>query len=364
MRRTDARMSDGRAILYYDRGQGPAPSARDLRDLPPRTSVSELRWDPTVEEWVVVAGHRQGRTFLPPTDECPLCPSAPGRPSEVAAGSYEVVVFENRFSSLSDAAADLLPDVLEGLVPRRPGHGRCEVVCFTPDHDASFAALTPDAVRLVVDVWADRTASLGALPGVEQVFPFENRGVEIGVTLAHPHGQVYAYPFVTPRTRRTLAAAARHRKRTGRALYDDVVAAELASDRVVAADEHWVAFVPAAARWPFEVHLHPRVRVPDLPALGEAARDAFGPLYLDVLRRLDGVFGVRMPYVAAWHQAPVREGRDDAALHLQLFSSRRTPTRLKYLAGSESAMDVFVNDVSPEEAARLLRAAAPVVLPA
>ena len=356
-------MSDGREVLYYDADGAPARTGLDdVRDLPPVSSVSELRWDPTVEEWVVVAGHRQGRTHLPPADECPLCPSQPGRPSEVAASSYEVVVFENRFSSLSAAPDAELDDALDGLAPRRPGVGRCEVVCFSSDHGASFAALTSAQVRLVVDVWADRTAELSRLPGVEQVFPFENRGVEIGVTLSHPHGQVYAYPFVTPRTRRTLAAAAGHRARTGRALYDDLVAAELADGRrVVAQDEHWVAFVPAAARWPFEVHVHPRVRVPDLPALSVPARDAFGPLYLDVLRRLDGLFGVRMPYVAAWHQAPVRSGRDDAALHLQLFSSRRTPSKLKFLAGSESAMDVFVNDVSPEQAAQLLREAVPVV---
>ena len=357
-------MSDGREVLYYDADDAP-PRIRldDSRNLPPVSSVSELRWDPTVEEWVVVAGHRQGRTHLPPADECPLCPSQPGRPSEVAASSYEVVVFENRFSSLSAAPDAELADALEGLAPRRPGVGRCEVVCFSSDHDASFAALTPAQVRLVVDVWADRTAELALLPGVEQVFPFENRGVEIGVTLSHPHGQVYAYPFVTPRTRRTLAAAARHRARTGRALYDDLVAAELADGRrVVTQDEHWVAFVPAAARWPFEVHVHPRVRVPDLPALSAAARDAFGPLYLDVLRRLDGLFGVHMPYVAAWHQAPVRNGRDDAALHLQLFSSRRTPSKLKFLAGSESAMDVFVNDVTPEQAAQMLRDAVPVAV--
>jgi UDPglucose--hexose-1-phosphate uridylyltransferase len=117
--------------------------------------------------------------------------------------------------------------------------------------------------------------------------------------------------------------------------------------------------VPAAARWPFEVHLYPRRRVPDLPALDAAERAAFGPLYTDVLRRLDALFGVRMPYVAAWHQAPVRTGRELAYLHLQLFSVRRAPQRLKYLAGSESAMGAFVNDVAPERAARMLREAVP-----
>jgi len=365
MRRVAGRLSDGREILWFNRDASPVRTLQDRRGLTPVTSTSQARWDPTVEEWVLVAGHRQDRTFLPPTDECPLCPSREGHLSEVPSEDYDVVVFENRFPSLTmGAGPPPTPYALDGLVPVRAGTGRCEVVCFTPDHDASFAALSPDTVRLVMDAWVDRTRELSALPGVEQVFPFENRGQEIGVTLAHPHGQIYAYPFVTPRTRRTVAAARRHRDRTGRALYDDLLAAELADGRrVVAQSESWVAFVPAAARWPFEVHVHPRRRAPDLPSLTEPELDDFGGLYLEVLRRLDGLFGVRMPYVAGWHQAPVHGPREDAALHLQLFSSRRTGTKLKYLAGSESAMDVFINDVAPEQAAELLRASTPAVVP-
>jgi UDPglucose--hexose-1-phosphate uridylyltransferase len=242
----------------------------------------------------------------------------------------------------------------------RRGAGRCEVVCFTADHDVSFAGLTPDRVRLIVDAWADRTAELSGLPGVEQVFCFENRGEEIGVTLRHPHGQIYAYPFVTPRTGRMLAAARRHRERTGSDLFADVLAAERrARTRVVAENRDWTAFVPAAARWPFEVHLYPNRRVGTISELDAAARDGFGPIYLEVLRRLDGLFGVEMPYIAGWYQAPVTAERDLAYLHLRLFSNRRAPGKLKYLAGSESAMDVFINDVPPEEAARMLRAATP-----
>jgi UDPglucose--hexose-1-phosphate uridylyltransferase len=233
------------------------------------------------------------------------------------------------------------------------------VVCFTSDHNASFASLSPARVRTVLDALADRTAELSAQPYVEQVFCFENRGVEIGVTLHHPHGQIYAYPFVTPRTRTMLDAARRHSELTGGGnLFADVLAAERAAGvRVVAENEHWTAYVPAAARWPFEVHVAPHRQVPDIPALDDAERAAFGPLYLDVLRRFDGLFDGPMPYISAWHQAPVRSGRELAYLHLQLFSIRRAPGKLKYLAGSESGMGVFINDVSPEQAAQLLRSA-------
>jgi UDPglucose--hexose-1-phosphate uridylyltransferase len=207
-----------------------------------------------------------------------------------------------------------------------------------------------------MEAWIDRTSELSALPGVEQVFCFENRGAEIGVTLAHPHGQIYAYPFVTPRTERMFQVARAHRAETGRDLYADVLAAErTARVRVVAANDLWTAFVPEAARWPFEVHVFPHRKVPDLGALTAEERDAFGPLYVDVLRRLDRLFGVQMPYVAAWHQAPVSYDRDLAYLHLQLFTTRRAAGKLKYLAGSEAAMGAFVNDIYPEEAAQRLR---------
>jgi UDPglucose--hexose-1-phosphate uridylyltransferase len=230
------------------------------------------------------------------------------------------------------------------------------VVCFTSDHASSFSRLADDQVELVMEAWADRTAELSAIEGVEQVFCFENRGEEIGITLTHPHGQIYAYPYVTPRSRLQLGAASRYAARHGgRNLFADVLAAERAGSRVVAANELWTAFVPAAARWPFEVHVYPHRQVPDLAALTEEERAAFAPLYTAVLRAFDGLFGVVMPYIAAWHQAPVREQRELGYLHLELFSIRRAAGKLKYLAGSESGMGAFVNDVLPEEAARMLR---------
>ncbi|MQA86707.1 MAG: galactose-1-phosphate uridylyltransferase [Streptosporangiales bacterium] len=349
-RKTTARLADGREIIYFDEHDVIRDSA-DSRSIAPAATAPELRYDPTRDEWVVFAAHRQDRTHLPPSDECPLCPSSPERATEIPATDYDVVVFENRFPSLGGGGdSEYAPD-------RRPAVGRCEVVCFTSDHDASFATLSPRRARTVVDAWADRTLALGRLPHVEEVFCFENRGEEIGVTLHHPHGQIYAYPFVTPRTRRMLDSARRHRERTWRNLFADVLAAERsARTRIVAETEHWTAFVPAAARWPVEVHLYPNRHVPDLPALTDAERDDLARVYLDVLGRLDRLYDRPLPYVAAWHQAPARIDRDLAYLHLEVFSIRRSPEKLKYLAGSESAMGVFVNDVLPEDVARRLRA--------
>jgi UDPglucose--hexose-1-phosphate uridylyltransferase len=354
--KTRIRLADGRELIYFDE----KPRKRDeidRRELPKLETSIELRRDPLLDAQVVIASHRQERTFLPPEDECPLCPSTAERSTEIPASDYDVVVFENRFPSFATKPAELEP-LPEGdtAVERGPALGRCEVVCFTSQHDLSFAELPLERVRAVVEVWIDRSVELGALDAVEQVFCFENRGEEIGVTLHHPHGQIYGYPFVTPRTRRMLESARRHRDETGRNLFADVLAAEReAGTRIVAAGKRWTAFVPAFARWPFEVHLYPHRQVPDLIALDDDERDEFSRLYLDVLRGLDLLFDRPMPYVSALHQAPVRSERELCYLHLQLFSSRRSPEKLKYLAASESAMNVFINDVRPEEAAGMLR---------
>ncbi|MEU5639840.1 galactose-1-phosphate uridylyltransferase [Streptomyces sp. NPDC000941] len=342
MKKTATRLADGRELIYYDARDDAVRDAVDPRPLDPIATSSEIRHDRLLGDNVAVASHRQGRTYHPPADECPLCPSREGRHSEIPAADYDVVVFENRFPSLAGDS------------------GRCEVVCFTSDHNASFADLTVEQAALVLEAWTDRTAELADLPSVEQVFCFENRGKEIGVTLGHPHGQIYGYPFATPRTQLMLRSLAEHRERTGRNLFDDVVADERADGRRIVMDgEHWIAFVPYAAHWPYEVHLYPKRRVPDLRDLDEGARTEFPQMYLELLKRFDRIFGEDeppTPYIAAWHQAPFSiADRGEFALHLELFTIRRTSGKLKFLAGSESGMNVFINDVPPEAAAERLR---------
>jgi UDPglucose--hexose-1-phosphate uridylyltransferase len=360
VKRTVRHLADGREIIYFDeRADTPARTAVDTRDLPPVAASSEIRLDPLTGEWVAMAAHRQTRTYKPPADLCPLCPSGPGRPTEIPESDYDVVVFENRFPSFSQSVSGTRSTVDDlGLVPTAPGRGRCEVVCFTSDHDGSFAKLSPERVRMVMDVWADRTTELSNVDGVEQVFPFENRGEEIGVTLHHPHGQIYGYPFVTPRTRRMLEVAGAYWERHDRPVLGDVLAAERkVGTRVVAEGEHWTAFVPPAARWPVQVLLVPHRQVPDIPALSAEERDDFAEVYLQVLRRCDRLYDRPLPYIASWNQAPVHSGRDLSWLHLELFSVLRAKDRLKYLAGSESGMGVWINDATPEQIAQRLRAA-------
>jgi UDPglucose--hexose-1-phosphate uridylyltransferase len=410
------RLADGRELIYYDDAGTALGPHRDVdtRTLDPRPDTATMRRDVLTGDWISVAAARQDRAFLPPAELDPLAPQTPANPSEIPS-NYDVAVFENRSPAFGPALAGVhrsdpagvyaalagvrsggpvaentaLADAhgcaatadaprglrdLEapGLGRTRTAVGRCEVVCFSPEHEGSFGTQTVTRARTVIEAWADRTAALSALPGVEQVFPFENRGEAIGVTLGHPHGQIYAYPYVTPRTQRLLEAI----DREGADLFARILAFEQQAERVVLSGEHWTAFVPFAARWPLEVHLMPHRQIADLAETTGAERDELAPLYLQLLRGVDAMYETLptpsphadgsleplgrvgpTPYIAAWHQAPVRVGREAVRLRLELTSPRRAADKMKFLAGSEAAMGAWIGDIPPEVAAARLREA-------
>ena len=354
---TRAELADGRELLFFSLpGNRPAP-VEDRRPLPERDpDPSHLRFDRSTGQWVIIAAQRQDRTYKPPPDQCPLCPGPTGLTSEVPAADYDVVVFENRFPSLAGVPGAGRAHDHDGFAS---GHGRCEVISFSSAHCGSFAELTHAHARLVVEAWRHRTVDLMAAPGIEQVFCFENRGEEIGVTLAHPHGQIYGYPYLTPRTATMLGQAREHRNRHGTNLFGDMLAREIDDrTRIIARTDAFTAFVPFAARWPVEVHIYPNRFVHHLGDLDEDEIDGFTGIYLDVLKRLDRVYEPAvgpLPYMSALHQYSGAEAQAEGYFHVELMSIRRSATKLKYLAASESAMDAFINDVTPESVARRLR---------
>ncbi len=355
------RLADGRELIYFNDTIGTPRILTDSRDIAPVEPGSVARFDALTGEWVGIAGHRQTRTYHPPANQCPLCPTTPEFETEIPSPDYDVTVFENRFPSFAPMhhgafGGGVDPSGEDVLFAQMPGHGRCEVVCFTSDHNAQFSQLSKVRVGTVIQAWTERTEALAKIPGLEQVFCFVNQGIEIGVTLAHPHGQIYGYPFVTPKTAAMIRNAADYRDRTGGNLFGDLLAGEIAAGiRIVAENLDWVAFVPFAARWPAEVSIFPRRRVPDLPALTADERLTLADIYLEVLHRMEGIFQDTMPAISAWHQAPVHVGRQDFWLHLQVISIRRAVGKIKYLAGSESGMGAFINDITPESTAQRLR---------
>ncbi|UYN82710.1 MAG: galactose-1-phosphate uridylyltransferase [Microcella sp.] len=351
-------LADGRELIYVDDADTTLGDTRsiDRRVLDPRPETASMRQDVLSGEWVSIASNRQNRVFMPPPDQDPLAPASDENPSEIPS-NYDVAVFENRSPSFGPAlehenAPKGLNDLAEiGIGRTRTSVGRCEVVCFSPEHEGSFGSQSVSRARTVIEAWAHRTAALSAMPGIQQVFPFENRGAEIGVTLPHPHGQIYAYPFVTPRTRTLLRSI----EQVGPDLFARVLESEQASERVVLRGEHFTAFVPFAARWPLEVHVLPHRHVPDFAGLTDDEKDELAPFYRRLLRGIDALYETPTPYIAAWHQAPVHVGRDTVRLMLQVTSPRRGADRLKYLAGSEAAMGAFIGDVAPEAQAEFIR---------
>jgi UDPglucose--hexose-1-phosphate uridylyltransferase len=352
-------LADGRDLLFFTLpGHTPAP-VQDRRPLPARGDQrSELRFDRQTGQWVIIAALRQDRTYKPPPEACPLCPGPTGLTSEIPASDYDVVVFENRFPSLSGAGGapfDLPGTAGDGFVSA-PGHGRCEVICFSSDHAGSFGQLELDHARLVVDAWRHRTADMMSRSGIAQVFCFENRGEEIGVTLTHPHGQIYGYPYLAPRAAEMLREARAHRKRNAGNLFADILANEVADgSRIIARTELFTAFVPFAARWPVEVHIYPNRFVHNLIELTDEELTGFAQIYLDVLGRFDRMYPTPLPYISALHQYADTDEQREGYFHVELMSVRRSATKLKFLAGSESAMDAFISDVTPESVAQRLR---------
>lgn len=319
--------------------------------------MSELRYNPLLGTWTATATSRQDRTFLPPKDFCPLCPTKPGGfPTEVPAPDYDIVVFENRFPSLRRNPE---PPAIEGtdLYQVRPSYGVCEVVLYSPHHTATLTTEPIEQLYKLILVWTDRYAELGSHDFVDYVFIFENKGEAVGVTLHHPHGQIYAYPFIPPVIRNELEQARSHFEKTGSCLMCDIVAEERSfGKRVLAENESFVAVIPFFARYPYETHIYSKRHVRDMTAMSPMEQVELAEIMKQVLVAFDGLFNISFPYIMAIHQAPTDGNEYEYYhFHIEFYPPMRTATKLKYLAGSEAGAGMFINDTLPEEKAAELR---------
>ena len=305
--------------------------------------MSEQRFNELRGEQVVYAIHRQDRTFLPAREHCPLDPTRPGGPeTEIPVPAFEIAVFDNRFPAFTAP------------------HGAAEVVVYTDDHEGSFGTLTPARAEGLMWVWRHRYLELGAREDIEYVFIFENRGVEVGVTLHHPHGQIYGYPFLPPVPALELAADAR----LGGCAPCALLAEELSDgSRLLLENDAVLAYVPFAARWGYEVHVAMREHRASLAACSADELRLLAEALQSVVRGFDALFERPFPYVMAVHQAPTGGQAEDAPgvggghLHVEFYPPLRTAEKLKYLAGSEQGAGTFIGDMLPEESAAELREA-------
>lgn len=298
----------------------------------PRTDRPQQRWNPLLREWVLVAPRRFRRPLLP--GSCPFCQGGPDVP-----GPYDVLSVPNRFPSL----------VLEAGGGRGAARGASEVVLYTPDHGGSLGGLPVGRIARVVELWRDRARALSALPFVKYVFVFENRGRENGVTLDHPHGQIYALPFVPPLLQAEVAGLRAHRRATGRCLLCDL----RGSEPRVFRKGGWTAYVPRFARWTHEVHLAPDEHLPDLRALRDPA--PLARALKTLLQKYDRLFDRPMPLMMAVHQAP--GGVRSFHLHVEFYPSLESKERVKYRGGLETGAGTWTRTSLPEECARELRRA-------
>jgi UDPglucose--hexose-1-phosphate uridylyltransferase len=300
--------------------------------------VSERRFNELRGEPVVYAVHRQNRTFLPAEERCPLCPTpaTPGAPeTEIPTPAFEIAVFDNLFPAFSSP------------------EGAAEVIVYTDSHRDSFATLAPQRAQALMWVWRHRYQELGAREDIQYVLIFENRGVEVGVTLHHPHGQIYGYPFLPPVPALELAAD----ERLGGCAVCVLLEGELNdSSRVAYENDGVVAYVPYAARWPYEAHVVMRRHRPSLLDCTSAELDQLAESLQRLTRGYDALFARPFPYVMVLHQAPT-DGHKRGHLHVELYPPLRTAHKLKYTAGSELGAGTFIGDTLPEDSAVALREA-------
>lgn len=418
IRITATKLSDGRDFFYIDDNPEYVSGHKtreliDPRKLPYRftsrvdengnevpSEAPQMRQDPLTGDWIPMSrlwakrpaailsaysnNHGSAADSTADSTKSRIDPFAGRKPQceyqngEIPDEDYDVVVFENRYPAMAKVAG--VPNTttyVDGnpLWKQAPAAGRCEVICFSSNEDMLPANLSVLRMRTIVEAWAFRTAEISQIEGIEQIYPFENHGSQIGVTLHHPHGQIYAYPFIAPRLEQELRHTEAYFERTGSNLLKDLMNSEIeAKKRVIMHNHSWVAYVPAAARWPLEVHVAPVRDVLTLDQLDDQERWDLAQIYITLLRRANKFFGlsplnagesasagnslafdspssefVDLPYVAAWHQAPVHDSRrSHYRLNLQFFSFMRDANKIKYLAGSEAGMASWISDTTPE----------------
>ncbi|MCM1981831.1 galactose-1-phosphate uridylyltransferase [Lyngbya confervoides] len=346
---------DGRDLWLYSRRPIPSTLIPTSPHADPLQAHPHLRWHPLRGEWVAYASHRQNRTHLPPSEQDPFAITTdPDHPTELPAGDYEIAVFQNRFPSLSLQASQAPKEI----VPCVPGRGSCEVVVFTQDPHQALSTLSVEHLTLLLQVWADRTQALGQRDSIQYVLPFENKGMEMGVTLHHPHGQIYAYSVLPPIPQQMLDQQRSFFRQQQRSLLVELLEQEIIHrQRLLYLDANAVAIVPVCARYPYEVWVAPRQPCAFLADLSAPQRRSLALALKTVLLKYDGLWSRPFPYLMAWFQAPTDGApHPEWQLHAEFYPPYRSADKLKYLAGTELAAGLYANDTLPEAIAQELQA--------
>ena len=314
--------------------------------------MAELRWHPLIKDWTMVASNRQGRPQMP-KDYCPFCPSYGKVPD------YEVMEYDNDFPALSQNPPE--PDgVATDFFKVRPSYGKCEVILYSPGHTVTLPELSDSHMKKLVDLWCERFEAIRADEKIKYVFIFENRGEAVGVTMPHPHGQIYGYPFLPKKLELETNSSKEYYKEKNSCLFCDMLKNELQEDRrIIFKNEHFTVFLPFFTEYPYGVYIMPNRHVPYMTDLTEAEKTSLGLTIRDTVGMLDSLFDYKFPYMMCMHNAPVNSGdySEDYHFHIEFFPPMRSADKQKFNASSETGAWANCNPTCPEETAEELREA-------
>jgi UDPglucose--hexose-1-phosphate uridylyltransferase len=310
----------------------------------------ELRWNPVLKWWVMVSSERQKRP-LTPTDYCPFCPG-----SDKVPPNYEVLSYDNDWPILSPEPPEVTP-LDSSFYRNAKSYGKCEVILYSPRHKSSLGELSLDNIKKLIDLWADKYLELGSEDFIKYVFIFENRGEEVGVTITHPHGQIYGFPFIPKKIEIELSSCKEYWEKEKKNLYIEILKEELKTrERIVDENNSFVTFVPYFADYPYQVFIIPREHRLSIDEFKEKEKEDLGRSIKRIVTTYDNLFERDFPYMMCFHQKPT-DGVDYHyyQFHIEFYPPLRNEKTQKFNASSETGSWTHGNPTSPEEKAEELR---------
>ncbi len=312
--------------------------------------MMEIRYNPILDEWVLISSDRQIRPLQPKVSKCPLCPGGVEFDRD-----YDLAVFDNRFPAMKVAPPEITPPENETFT-NRPSYGKCEVVMYTSNHDSSISRMPIRQIEKLIYVWEDRTRDIASIKTIKYIFPFENRGKEVGATLSHPHGQIYAFPFIPKRVKAMIESQETYYREHGTFLIPEIARAELkAEKRIVFEGEHFVAVVPYFARFPYEVHIYPKRHMQTFMDMSAEEKFNLAVLLKVITSKYDNLFDEDFPYMMAIFQSPVNPKATSFTFHIEFYPPKRDRDKIKWMASVETGTWTFINPSTPSDIARKLR---------
>jgi len=334
--------NDGKELLLFSNKYHDEKSTKELEISP--DSSPHMRWNPSRQEWVTYSSERKNRTSFPSKEYCPLCPSGNlNFPTEIPFNNFEIAVFPNRWSSFNTHK----DQINISAINTKPSNGHCEVIVYSSNHHDTVAEMSDEQMILLTRTWIDRYKNLLPREDIAYVMPFENKGEECGVTLHHPHGQIYCYPFVPPVIEKEIIAFKNEN-------FILSMMANLEEKYFVYQDEHIIAAVPPFARYAYEVWIMPKKRRAGPWEFNELEIKSFSKSIQKVVKGYDSFLQKKCPYIMGMHAAPSLND-ETFHFHVEFYPPLRSNDKPKILAGSESMAGVFIMDVLPEESAKILR---------